>query len=345
MIANLVAVFLFIGVIAYSLLGGADFGAGFWDLTAGGAERGRRPRHLIDTSLGPVWEANHTWLVYCLVFLWSGFPTAFTAITTTLYLPLGIAALGIVLRGAGFAFRKATLRTREQRVYGAVFAASSVLTPYCFGSIAGAIASGRVPTGGDGDAVGSWLNPTSALGGVLAVLVCAYLAAVYLHAAARQQGDPALEHYFRDRALLASVLTGAVSVAGIFVLRQDAPRLFHQLSHRALALVVLAALCGVATVLLLLRDRRTGLRMLATAAVALVVLGWGVAQYPYLLGTHLRIGDAASPDATLKVTIGVAIVAGLLIFPSVGLLLLLAGRGRLRPAAQEDPPGPSPRDS
>ncbi|MFJ8492913.1 cytochrome d ubiquinol oxidase subunit II [Streptomyces sp. NPDC094038] len=345
MIADLVAVFLFVGVVAYSLLGGADFGAGFWDLTAGGADRGRGPRHLIDTSLGPVWEANHTWLVYCLVFLWSGFPTAFTAITTTLYLPLGIAALGIVLRGAGFAFRKATPRIGEQRVYGAAFAASSVLTPYCFGSIAGGIASGRVPTGGDGDAVGGWLNPTAALGGVLAVLVCAYLAAVYLNVAARQQDSPALERYFRDRALVASVLTGVVSVVGIFVLRQDAPRLFHQLSHRALALVVLAALCGLATVLLLLRDRRTGLRVLATGAVALVVLGWGVAQYPYLLGTHLRIADASAPAATLKVTIGVAVVAGLLIFPSLALLYLLAGRGRLRPAPQESVPGPPPRES
>lgn len=106
-----VAILLFVGVIAYALLGGADFGAGFWDLTAGGAERGRRPRHLIDTSIGPVWEANHTWLIYCLVILWSGFPTAFTAITTTLYLPLILAGLGIVLRGAAFAFRHNAMRT------------------------------------------------------------------------------------------------------------------------------------------------------------------------------------------------------------------------------------------
>ncbi|MGW1618674.1 cytochrome d ubiquinol oxidase subunit II [Streptomyces sp. NPDC002172] len=186
-----------------------------------------------------------------------------------------------------------------------------------------------------------------------AVLVCAYLAAVHLNVAARRQGAPALERWFRDRALLASVLTGAVSVVGIFVLRQDAPRLFHRLSHRALALVVVAALCGVATVLLLLRDRRTGLRALATAAVALVVLGWGVAQYPCLLGTHLQIPAAGAPEATLKVTIGVAIVAGLcilpstalLILPSTALLLVLSGRGRLQPAPQEGVPGPPLRDS
>ncbi|MEU3979198.1 cytochrome d ubiquinol oxidase subunit II [Streptomyces sp. NPDC026672] len=337
---ELVACFLFIGVVAYSLLGGADFGAGFWDLTAGGAERGRRPRHLVDTSLGPVWEANHTWLVYCLVFLWTGFPGAFAAITTTLYVPLGLAALGIVLRGAGFAFRKASFRTPEQRVYGAAFALSSVVTPYCFGAVAGGLASGRVPSAGNGDAVTSWLNPTSVLGGVLAVLVCAYLAAVYLHVAARRRGDRFLDAYFRGRALLAAGVTGVVSVVGIFVLRHDAPRLFDELGHRALPLVIVAALCGITTMVLTVLGRTTGLRVLAGAAVALVVLGWGVAQYPYLLGTHLEIGEAAAPDASLEVTVGVAIVAGLLILPSLVLLFRLAGRGRLEWVPDEVPGGP-----
>jgi cytochrome d ubiquinol oxidase subunit II len=324
--ADLVAVFLFIGVVAYCVLGGADFGAGFWDLVAGGARQGRAPRHLIDESLAPVWEANHTWLIYCLVMLWSGFPTALAAMTSTLYLPLGFAALGIVLRGAGFAFRKASIRTPEQRVYGAAFALSSVLTPYCFGSVAGALASGRVPTQGNGDAVSSWLNPTSALGGVLAVLVCAYLAAAYLTVAARGHGDPDLFRYFRSRALAAGAVTGAVSIAGIFVLRADAPRLFHQLSHRSLPLVVLAALCGLLGLALLRAERTRGLRMVAAAAVALIVCGWGVSQYPYLLGTHLTVQDAASPDGTLWVLVGVACVAGAVILPSLVLLFRVMER-------------------
>ncbi|MET7318750.1 cytochrome d ubiquinol oxidase subunit II [Streptomyces thermoviolaceus] len=327
--AAVVAVFLFIGVIAYCLLGGADFGAGFWDLTAGGAARGRRRRHLVDTSLGPVWEANHTWLIYCLVILWSGFPRAFAAITTTLYLPLGLAALGIVLRGAGFAFRKAAFRTPEQRVYGLAFALSSVLTPFCFGAIAGGIASGRVPTGGTGDPVTAWLNPTSALGGVLAVAVCAYLAAAYLRVEAHRRRAPDLERHFRTMALLAGLGTGAISIAGIFVLRYDAPHLWHQLSHRAVPLVVVAALCGAASVALAATGRITGLRLLAGAAVAVIVLGWGVAQYPYLLGTHLTVDEAAAPAPTLKVLVGVAVTAGVLILPSLVLLFRLAGRGRL----------------
>jgi cytochrome d ubiquinol oxidase subunit II len=332
-VSDTVSVLLFIGVIAYALFGGADFGAGFWDLTAGGAARGSRPRHLIDVSIGPVWETNHTWLIYCLVMLWSGFPTAFTAITTTLYIPLGLAALGIVLRGTGFAFRKVSMRTPEQRIYGAAFALSSVVTPYCFGSVAGAIASGRVPAAGNGDAVSSWTSPTSVLGGVLAVSVCAYLAAVYLVAAARQHQSPPLEEWFRHRALLAGVVTGAVSLAGVFVLRDDSPRLFHQLSHRGLPLLIVSALSGLISLLLLKSRKPLALRMLAALAVATVVCGWGVAQYPFLLGTHLRIAEAASPTPTLWVLAGVACAAGVLIAPSLAALYILQNRGRLETPA------------
>ncbi|NJP48122.1 cytochrome d ubiquinol oxidase subunit II [Actinacidiphila epipremni] len=325
-----VAVFLFVGVVAYCLLGGADFGAGFWDLVAGGAERGRGPRALIDDSLAPVWEANHTWLIYCLVVLWSAFPRAFAAITTTLYVPLLLAALGIVLRGAGFAFRKASFTTAHRRVYGAVFALSSVLTPYCFGAVAGGIASGRVPTRGYGDAVTSWCNPTSVLGGALAVVVCAFLAGAYLTVAARQRsGRSGLFGYFRRRALAAGLVAGAVSIGGIFVLRADARRLFDHLSGRALPLVVVAAVAGAAAVVLLWSGGTRLLREIAALAVALVVVGWGVSQYPFLLGTHLSLTEAASPGSTLNVVVAVACVAVVLIVPSIVLLFALAGRGSI----------------
>src|SRR3954469_9232923 len=122
---NAVAVVLFFGVTAYAVFGGADFGAGFWDLIAGGADRGARPRALIDHSIGPVWESNHVWLIFCLVVLWTAFAEAYASITLTLFVPLTLAALGIVLRGSSFAFRKAVFRTRDQRNFGAAFAASS----------------------------------------------------------------------------------------------------------------------------------------------------------------------------------------------------------------------------
>lgn len=325
-----VAVILFIGVIAYALFGGADFGAGFWDLTAGGAERGRKLRVLVDHSLGPVWEANHTWLVFCLVLIWSGFPRAFTAITTTLYIPLGLVAIGIVLRGTGFAFRKSLVRTSHQRITGAMFATSSVVTPFFLGAVAGGLASGRVPTGGYGDALYSWTNPTSLLGGTLAVSVCAYLAAVFLTGQAARRGDAELERGFRLRAFAAGVASGVVALAGVFILHGDSPRLFHQLSRVGLPLLIISAACGLAALLLLRSGRPPLVRTLAAAAaVACVVAGWGVAQYPYLLGTHLTIGQAGSPSATQWVLVAVSCVAAMSVVPSLLLLYTLSLRRKL----------------
>src|SRR3954468_10089557 len=221
--SDVIAVVLMIGVTAYALFGGADFGAGFWDLIAGGAARGERPRATIDHSIGPVWEANHAWLIFTLVVLWTAFAEAFASITLTLFVPLTLAALGIVLRGSSFAFRKAVFRTRDQRNFGAAFAASSVLVPYCMGAVAGAIASGRVPSGGKaGDPWTSWINPTSVLGGVLAVTACAYLAAIYLVLDAGRLGGPDLVEYFRRRAIAAAACAGVVALAGILVLYRDA---------------------------------------------------------------------------------------------------------------------------
>ncbi len=145
-----VAVVLMFGITAYALFGGADFGAGFWDLIAGGAHRGARPRSVISHAIGPVWEANHVWLIFVLVVMWTGFSEAFASITLTLFVPLSLAALGIVLRGSSFAFRKEVTRLSSQRNFGAAFASSSVLVPYCMGAVAGAIASGTRAGGGQG---------------------------------------------------------------------------------------------------------------------------------------------------------------------------------------------------
>jgi cytochrome d ubiquinol oxidase subunit II len=326
--STLIATILFLSILLYAVFAGADFGTGFWDLTAGGAERGRRPRALIDHSLGPVWEANHTWLIFALVLIWSGFPTAFAAIMTTQYIPLGIAALGIVLRGSGFAFRKVSLRTAEQRVNGVVFATSSVLTPFCLGAVVGGIASGRVPTQGHGDPISSWLNPTSIFSGILAVLVCAYLAAIFLMTVAHRS-EPDLEGWARRRAIIAAVAAGADSVVGIFVLDHDAHRLYVTLLHRGWPLLALSVIAGVLALVTTARGVATLARPLGVVAVASVVGGWGVCQYPYLLGTHLRIQSAAAPDATLDALGVVAVLAVLLVVPSLAFLFTLTERGQL----------------
>jgi cytochrome d ubiquinol oxidase subunit II len=327
--SDVVAAGLLLGVVAYAVFGGADFGAGFWDLTAGGAARGRRPRALIDRSLGPVWEANHTWLIYCLVIAWTGFPGPFAAVMTTLYLPLGLAVLGIVLRGSGFAFRHALVRTSQQRVVGAIFAASSVITPFFLGTVAGGIASGRVPAGGRGDPVSSWVNPSSIFTGVLAVTICAYLAAVLLTTEARRVEDPGLEEWFRRRALGAAWVAGLLSVAGLAVAHADAHRLFTRLFGPALPVVVASVIAGTAALLLLRRGAPRFVRLLAGAAVATIVLGWGAAQYPYLLGVRASIPDSAAPHATLVSLVVVFGAAAVLVVPSLALLYGLQERGRL----------------
>jgi cytochrome d ubiquinol oxidase subunit II len=321
--SDVVAVILFFGVTAYAVFGGADFGAGFWDLIAGGADRGERPRALIDHSIGPVWEANHVWLIFTLVILWTAFSTAFASITLTLFVPLTLAALGIVLRGSSFAFRKAVFRTRDQRNFGAAFASSSVLVPYCMGAIAGAIASGRVPAAGEaGEPVSSWVNPTSILGGVLAVTVCSYLAAVYLEWDARRFDDAQMAEYFRRRAIAAGAVAGVVAFIGFFVLHSDARYVFDGLTSRALPFVILSALCGAGSLFLLVRDRR-GARVLSIGAVATVVIGWGVAQWPYMLPTSLKVSQAAAPDGTLVAVVVVFAIAAVTIVPALVLLFVL----------------------
>jgi cytochrome d ubiquinol oxidase subunit II len=327
-----IGVVLLLAIICYGVLGGADFGTGLWDLTAGGSARGAQPRALIDHAIGPVWEANHTWLIFCLVLLWSGFPTAFSAIMTTLYIPLGIAAFGIVLRGSGFAFRKVSMRTAEQRLNGIAFASSSVITPFCFGAVAGGIASGRVPTAGHGDPMTSWLNPTSVLGGVLAVLTCGYLAAVFLTAEAHREDEPDLEQWSRRRAGAAALATGVVAIAGLFVLRNDAHQLYTQLLHRGWPFIAASGLAGLGALLGTLRPgllRPALVRPLGAVAVAAVLAGWGTAQYPNLLGTHLDIHQAAAPASTMTALGVVALLALVLVVPSLAWLFVLTHRGRL----------------
>jgi cytochrome d ubiquinol oxidase subunit II len=328
------AVVLLAGITAYAVFGGADFGAGFWDLAAGRATPGLRPRALIADAIGPVWEANHTWLIFDLVILWTAFPPAFAAIMTTLFVPLCLVALGMVLRGAAFAFRPVATTLHGRQAAGAVFAISSVLTPFLLGTVAGAIASGRV-VAADGAAVASdpwtpWLNPTSVLLGVMAVSVCAYLAAVFLVADARRRPDDDLVGYFRRRAIAAAVVAGALALGAIPVLAIDAPVLADELTTRGWPLVVASGLLGAAALALLWRDLPRGTRACAVGAVVAVIAGWGVAQYPYILPPTMTFADAAAPAGSLDALLVVFVVAALVIAPSLGLLYVLDQRDRLK---------------
>ncbi|HEX3905069.1 MAG TPA: cytochrome d ubiquinol oxidase subunit II [Polyangia bacterium] len=328
--STVVALILWFAVTCYAIFGGADYGAGFWDLTAGGARRGARARALIDHAMAPVWEANNVWLIFALVVLWTAFPRAFAAITSTLYLPLALAAAGIVLRGSGFVFRDATRALTGRRLFGAVFALSSVVTPFFLGASFGAIASGRVRAGDLAeDATSRWLGPTSILVGVLAVASAAFLAAVFLVFDAGRV-DETLDRHFRWRAIGSGVATGLIAIAGLFVVRGDAPFLFHGLVHEGLPFVLLSGACGGAVVVLLAQDITRGTRALAVIAVVTMLAGWGVAQHPYLLPTSLTFEAAAGAPRSLGWLVVVFLIACVTAVPALALLFVLDQRSKLQ---------------
>lgn len=318
-----VAAALFIGVVAYAVLGGADFGSGFFDLTAGRDLRGAELRTLVDHSIGPVWEANHVWLIFVLVTWWTGFPETFAAAMTTLFVPLLLALLGIVLRGASFAFRKYSATLGQARLFGILFATSSILTPFFLGTVAGGIASGRVPAEGYGDLWSSWLNPTSVFGGAIAVGTCATLAGAFLTADAQRAGQERLSEQLRIRTLVVGLATGVLVFAALVPITRDAPTLSAGLTGRAAPLVIASAVGGVATLVLLLRRRYGVARFTAVAAVGAVVSGWGVGQYPWLLVDEVTISEAAGAPATLRALLVAVVLAAVVVLPALAYLLRL----------------------
>jgi cytochrome d ubiquinol oxidase subunit II len=340
MLAELPIVFILLGVAAYTVLAGADFGAGFWTLFPGGgrtspADTRDHARH----AMGPVWEANHVWLIFVLVVCWTAYPIAFASITSTLAVPLFIAVVGIVLRGTSYALRSQLDQGRGQRGVENVFALSSVLTPFALGAVAGAIAGGRVPVGNAaGDLVTSWLNPTSVMIGTLAVALSAYLAAVYLAADARRLGERGMERDFRLRALWAGVVAGALALAGLLVMRADARSIWDGLTSGAgVVMVVVSAAAGLATLVLVWRSRFGPARASAALAVAAIVAGWALAQRPYFL-PGLTVTEAAAGRSTLIAVVVTAAIGAVVLVPSLILLFALFLRGRLEPGTAPDAP-------
>lgn len=249
---------------------------------------------------------------------------------STLYIPLTGAAIGIILRGAAFAFRKEADPLGARRLFGAVFASSSVITPFFLGTVVGGVASGRVPPGDEtGDVWTSWINPTSMLGGVMAVVVCAFLAAVYLTADAHRRGMDELVSSFRIRALVSGSIAGAVALVGVVVLRSDAEQLYHGLTHRGAPLMAVSGAAGLATLGLLVKQRYALARYTAALAVVAVLWGWAAGQYPYMLEPSLSIEDAAGARATQQAMLAVLGVGSLLLVPALAWLFVLVQRGEL----------------
>ncbi|HEY1830617.1 MAG TPA: cytochrome d ubiquinol oxidase subunit II [Acidimicrobiales bacterium] len=329
MIVDLAAVLLWLVMTAYALTGGADFGGGTWDLLAGGDRRGAGPRHVIERSIAPVWEANHVWLVIVLVVLWTAFPPAFGAIMSTLFGPLSIAVFGIILRGSGFALRQAVHTLRYQRMSGALFALSSLITPFFFGAAAGAIVTGKVPPSGGGDRIASWTSPTAVTLGALSVAAFAYLAAVYLTYEARRL-QPSLVGYFSRRAIASGVVVGALAGLALYELETSAPRIANRLTTGVgLPFLVISFVLGIGVLAGLLTGRIRWLRYLAAGAFTAMLWGWAVAQYPALLPGSFSLRAAAAPTTSQVSELVVIGVIALIVLPSFLLLFWLSQRGLL----------------
>jgi cytochrome bd ubiquinol oxidase subunit II len=326
-------VFALVGLALYTILAGADFGAGIWQLIAGSGPEADRIRDHAHDSMAPVWEANHVWLVFVLTVVWTAYPTAFGSVASTLSIPLFIAAVGIIFRGATYALRSGTRTPREMRVIDTMFALASILTPFALGTVVGAIAAGRVPVGNAaGNVLSSWTGPVSILIGALAVAASAYLAAVYLSADAARRSDADLVRAFRVRAFGAGTIAGAAAIAGLVVLHSDAHALYHGLvSGAGLPALIVSVLAGVCALGIVLAGRLELARYAAALAVAAIIAGWALAQQPVLL-PGLTVRQAAAPHDTLVLVIVVVLGGAAILFPSLGLLFSLVVRGRFDPS-------------
>ncbi len=313
------------GVTLYVLLGGADFGGGLWDLLASGPSR-ERQRALISDSIGPVWEANHVWLIFVITALFAAFPSAFAVLMQALYLPFSLVLAGIVLRGSAFAFRSHGDRdSRWQRVWTRVFGIASLVTPVVLGMAGAALSTGdiRVRGGVIEASTSAWLGPLAWVSGALTLAMCAYLAAAYLTVEAEERGDAELSELFRVRAVVAGIVAGVLAGVGLLVVRADAPLLWRGMTSDAWPLVALSGLGGVAAIALTARRKARAARLAAVLAVGAVVAGWGIAQWPYLIVPDVTAADAAAPLAALRsITIGY-LIGGALLAPSLYALFRL----------------------
>lgn len=326
---------------AYVVTGGADFGAGVWDLLARGP-RAQRERAAIAHAIAPIWEANHIWLILVVVLAFTGFPVAFAVVATALHLPIALALVGIVLRGAAFTFRAYGLQTSDLRArWGRVFAWSSVVTPVCLGLVVAGMSHGSIVVEHGHVRSGyfaGWATPFALGVGAFTLVCMVMLAAVYM--AADTQGDPELQEVFRRRALACELLA-AIAAAMVAVLASvESPALFHNLVHGPGALTVHGiAFAAACTTLWSLATRRFALaRVAAAVQVASVVFGWGLAMGDDLVLGAVRMSDAGVVPAVVEPVLWVLAASGLVLGPSLWWLL------RVFKLHRADPPGaPVPR--
>ena len=301
------------GIVLYTLFGGADFGVGVWEFSTAFQSSEKEREHLY-RAIGPVWEANHVWLIFILVILFSAFPPAFAAICRFLWVPLLLALVGIIFRGVGFAFRSyAAGLVRHQAFWGIVFSVASTATPFFLGAAFGAMASGKE----------EWLSPFSIFSAFFFVGACAYLSAVYLAREAQTDRNADLETLWQRRAVTMGIWMGVLALAGLAIIATDAPVLWEGFKKKSWIFVIFSSVSGLLSLTALQYRRFFLATFCSQSAVIGVVLGWIAAQYPVLVWPALTVNMAKSPDPALWAMIFSLAIGSIFLIPSLAWLFYL----------------------
>jgi cytochrome d ubiquinol oxidase subunit II len=335
------AIVMWLAIMAFAVLGGADFGAGVWDLVARGQTADQQRGALI-RAIGPIWEANEIWLIFLVTGTWTAFPLVFSAVMTALFIPLSIALLGVVMRGAAFAFYshfRAAIHVSS--VWGRTFSAASTIAPFLFGAVAAAVVSGRIRVAPDGsvqaNVITSWTTPFALACGCFAVALCACMAATYMTVEVSNQGEMRLVRIFRRRALVSGAIAALLGTVAAWLASFYAVHLFNGLTTRALPLALAAVVVGVLTAVALLVGLYRIARMLVAAEVALILGAWAIAQLPYLIVPDVPITRGTAPPGVMAALLIAAIVSMILVLPSTWYMLhLFKARFREYPSPTTD---------
>lgn len=317
---HLIGLAMIAALTFYAVMAGADYGGGVWDLFAFGP-RATKQRETIATAIGPIWEANHVWLILVIVLLFGCFPPAFAAISIALHIPLTLLLIGIVLRGSAFTFRTYDSHKDEtQRRWGRIFAISSLITPVILGIIVGAISNGDLQTSGNDFVktyVHSWLQPFPVAVGFLALSLFAYLAAVYLTS---DTTDAELQNDFRIRAIISAFVSAVFALIVFLLSKTEAPGIWTDIS-RAIPLLIGTFIVSVTALTCLFLRKFKVARFVAAGQVALVLWGWALGQYPYLVRPSWTITNSAANGRTLELIVLALGAGAILLFPSFYYLL------------------------
>jgi cytochrome bd ubiquinol oxidase subunit II len=325
MLEIIIAIFVLISLILYALMGGADFGGGMWDLLATG-KNARKQRSAISEAIGPIWEANHVWLILVVVLLFTCFPSAFSAMMIALHIPLTAMLLGIVLRGTTFTFRKYdSQRDRVQYRWSTIFGVSSFFTPLFQGITLGALATGQIGIVDGKVTTGffaGWMNPFSLACGLFALGLFAFLAAVYL--TIDTQYDTELQEDFRMRAIITELILIPVGLAVFMTSKQHAPLMHRELTQWWAPILLTWTFLSAALCLCCLWNRKFGLaRVAAILLVTLILCGWAISQFPYLIAPSMTIYNSAAPVITLRLVLLALGLGSVILLPSLAYLFYI----------------------